>query len=89
MKGKHYTEEQIIGILKTHEAGAKVGDLVRIRRIDCYTPAAGIPNSTPTPIGVLPTSVHDASPPWSCTARCTVSACPPASSHPVLSAQAG
>ena len=29
MKGKRYTEEQIIGILKAHEAGAKVGDLVR------------------------------------------------------------
>jgi putative transposase len=29
MKGKRYTEEQIIGILKAHEAGAKVGDLTR------------------------------------------------------------
>ncbi len=29
MKRKRYTEEQIIGILKAHEAGAKVGDLVR------------------------------------------------------------
>jgi len=29
MKGKRYTEEQIIGILKAHEAGAKVADLVR------------------------------------------------------------
>jgi len=29
MKGKRYTQEQIIGILKAHEAGAKVADLVR------------------------------------------------------------
>ncbi len=29
MKGKRYTEEQIISILKAHEAGAKVVDLVR------------------------------------------------------------
>ena len=29
MKGKRYKEEQIIGILKAHEAGAKVADLVR------------------------------------------------------------
>jgi putative transposase len=29
MKGKRYIEEQIIGILKAHEAGAKVADLVR------------------------------------------------------------
>lgn len=29
MKRKRYTEEQIIGILKAHEAGAKVTDLVR------------------------------------------------------------
>lgn len=29
MKQKRYTEEQIIGFLKAHEAGAKVSDLVR------------------------------------------------------------
>lgn len=29
MKQKRYTEEQIIGFLKAHEAGAKVFDLVR------------------------------------------------------------
>jgi len=29
MKGKRFTEEQIIRILKEHEAGAKVQDLVR------------------------------------------------------------
>ena len=29
MKGKRYSEEQIIAILKEHEAGAKVADLVR------------------------------------------------------------
>jgi putative transposase len=29
MKAKRFTEEQIIGILKEHEAGAKVADLVR------------------------------------------------------------
>lgn len=29
MKGKRYTEEQISGILKAYEAGAKVADLVR------------------------------------------------------------
>lgn len=29
MKGKRYSEEQIIDILKAHEAGAKVADLVR------------------------------------------------------------
>ncbi len=29
MKRERYTEEQIIGILKAHEVGAKVGDLVR------------------------------------------------------------
>ena len=29
MKRKRYTEEPIIGILTAHEAGAKVGDLVR------------------------------------------------------------
>ena len=29
MKGKRYSEEQIISILKAHEAGAKVSDLVR------------------------------------------------------------
>lgn len=29
MKGKRYTEEQIIGFLKEHEAGAKVADLTR------------------------------------------------------------
>jgi hypothetical protein len=29
MKQKRYTEEQIIGFLKAHEAGTKVSDLVR------------------------------------------------------------
>lgn len=29
MKGKRFTEEQIITVLKEHEAGAKVPDLVR------------------------------------------------------------
>jgi putative transposase len=29
MKGKRYTEEQIIGFLKEHEAGVKVADLTR------------------------------------------------------------
>jgi len=29
MKGKRYSDEQIVGILKTHEAGAKAADLVR------------------------------------------------------------
>ena len=29
MKGKRYSEEQIIGILKEAEAGAKTGDLCR------------------------------------------------------------
>lgn len=29
MKGKRFTEEQIIAILKEHEAGVKVQDLVR------------------------------------------------------------
>ena len=29
MKGKRYSEEKIIGILKAHESGAKVADLVR------------------------------------------------------------
>ena len=29
MKQKRYTEEQIIGFLKAHEAGAKVTDLIR------------------------------------------------------------
>ncbi len=29
MKGKRYSEEQIITILKAHEAGARVADLVR------------------------------------------------------------
>ena len=29
MKGKRYTEEQIIGSLKAHEAGARIGDLIR------------------------------------------------------------
>ena len=29
MKQKRYTEEQIIRILKEHEAGAKVADLIR------------------------------------------------------------
>jgi len=29
MKRKHYTDEQIIGILKEHEAGARVPDLSR------------------------------------------------------------
>ncbi len=29
MKRKRYTEEQIIGFLKAHEAGAKLADLVR------------------------------------------------------------
>jgi putative transposase len=29
MKGKRFTEEQIISILKEHEAGTKVQDLVR------------------------------------------------------------
>ena len=29
MKGKRFTEEQIISILKEHDAGAKVTDLVR------------------------------------------------------------
>ena len=29
MKRKRYTQEQIIAILKAHEAGAKVSDLVR------------------------------------------------------------
>jgi len=29
MKRKHHTEEQIIGVLKEHAAGASVADLVR------------------------------------------------------------
>jgi len=29
MKGKRFTEEQIISILKEHEAGAKISNLVR------------------------------------------------------------
>jgi hypothetical protein len=29
MKGKRNTEEQIIGILKTYETGAKLADLIR------------------------------------------------------------
>ena len=29
MKRKRYTEEQIIGFLKAHEAGAKLADLAR------------------------------------------------------------
>ena len=29
MKRKRYTEEQIIGFLKAHEAGTKLADLVR------------------------------------------------------------
>jgi putative transposase len=29
MKGKHHTDEQIIGILKEHEAGLSAQDLVR------------------------------------------------------------
>ena len=29
MKGKRFTEEQIIAVLKEHEASAKVSDLVR------------------------------------------------------------
>lgn len=29
MKRKRYTEEQIIGVLREHEAGAKTADLVR------------------------------------------------------------
>jgi putative transposase len=29
MKGKRYSEEQIIGFLKGHEAGVKVADLTR------------------------------------------------------------
>jgi putative transposase len=29
MKRKRYTEEQIIGILKAHEAGAKVSNVIR------------------------------------------------------------
>ena len=29
MKAKRYTEEQIIGFLNAHEAGAKLSDLVR------------------------------------------------------------
>lgn len=29
MKGKRYSDEQIIKVLKAHEAGAKVSDLVR------------------------------------------------------------
>ena len=28
MKGKRYSEDQIIGFLKAHEASTKVGDLV-------------------------------------------------------------
>ena len=37
MKKKRYTEEQIIGVLKEHEAGAKVDDIYR---------KLGIPNGT-------------------------------------------
>jgi putative transposase len=29
MKGKRYTEEKIIGLLKTHEQGAKLAELIR------------------------------------------------------------
>ena len=29
MKQKRYTEEQIIGFLKAHEAGARIADLIR------------------------------------------------------------
>jgi len=29
MKGKRYTNEQIIGFLKAHESGVQIGDLVR------------------------------------------------------------
>lgn len=33
MKGKRYTEEQIIGILKEHEAGMPAQDVIRKRGI--------------------------------------------------------
>ena len=33
MKGKRFTEEQIIAVLKEHEAGAKVSDLVRTHNV--------------------------------------------------------
>jgi hypothetical protein len=35
MKGKRYTEEQIIGFLKAHEAGARIGDLAREHGFFC------------------------------------------------------
>ena len=34
MKGKRYTEEQIIGILKEHEAGMPAQDVIRKHGID-------------------------------------------------------
>jgi len=37
MKGKRYTEEQIIGILKKHEQGAKVSDLSREMNVSDVT----------------------------------------------------
>ena len=37
MKRKRFTEEQIIGVLKEHEAGAKVDDICRRHGISSAT----------------------------------------------------
>lgn len=37
MKHRRFSDEQIIGVLKEHEGGAKVDDLCRRRGVSCAT----------------------------------------------------
>ena len=54
MKRKQFTEQQIIGILKEHEAGAAVADLARRHGVSEQSPRVRIVGT------VFPLSVHEA-----------------------------
>lgn len=55
MKRKRFTEEQIIAVLREHEAGAKAGDLARKQGIsEASLTSASLPFPTPrSPVAAL------------------------------------